>query len=373
MIRARFTLSALAATLLIATPASATKYAGEFLKIPVGARAIGMGGAFVAVTDDATAPYWNPAGGVYLPYRDVIFQHAEKFGSLLNHDFLGGVIPLGGPTGHQSALGFSLIRLGVDNIPITPRAGGLRPGIDFLDLGRDNNDATVDADGSQGNGIWDPGERLLIRPEDLYLASSSDLAALVSYSRQRGSHFAYGANLKFVRQSIPDTIPGEHVTSFGAGLDAGLLYMPRPSITLGAVAHDLTTTYIGWSSGVREHVDPSLDTGVSFTFVPAERHALTWALDLAWAFNGPDLDSEIKLGKPTINVRTGLEYWFRSMFALRSGVDVKDLTFGAGIRYKHFGVDYAAQLHRFFASNDQDFPKDSDLDSTHLVSLSASW
>ena len=52
-----------------AVPAHATKYAGEFLKIPVGARAIGMGGAFVAVTDDATAPYWNPAGGVYLPYR----------------------------------------------------------------------------------------------------------------------------------------------------------------------------------------------------------------------------------------------------------------------------------------------------------------
>ena len=52
---ARLTLCAAAALLLTAHPALATKYAGEFMKIPIGARAIGMGGAFSAVTDDATA------------------------------------------------------------------------------------------------------------------------------------------------------------------------------------------------------------------------------------------------------------------------------------------------------------------------------
>ncbi|MGH7742908.1 MAG: PorV/PorQ family protein [Candidatus Eiseniibacteriota bacterium] len=35
---------------------------GQFLKIDVGARASGMGGAFVAVSDDASALYWNAAG-----------------------------------------------------------------------------------------------------------------------------------------------------------------------------------------------------------------------------------------------------------------------------------------------------------------------
>jgi hypothetical protein len=35
---------------------------GQFLKITVGARAAGMGNAFVAVADDATALYWNAAG-----------------------------------------------------------------------------------------------------------------------------------------------------------------------------------------------------------------------------------------------------------------------------------------------------------------------
>lgn len=35
---------------------------GQFMKIPIGARATGMGGAFVAVADDASAVFWNPAG-----------------------------------------------------------------------------------------------------------------------------------------------------------------------------------------------------------------------------------------------------------------------------------------------------------------------
>jgi Type IX secretion system protein PorV len=35
---------------------------GQFLKISVGARAAGMGGAFVAVADDASSVFWNAAG-----------------------------------------------------------------------------------------------------------------------------------------------------------------------------------------------------------------------------------------------------------------------------------------------------------------------
>ena len=37
-------------------------YAGAYLRIGAGARPLGMGGAFTALSDDATASYWNAAG-----------------------------------------------------------------------------------------------------------------------------------------------------------------------------------------------------------------------------------------------------------------------------------------------------------------------
>ena len=365
----------------LATPALATKYAGEFLKVPVGPRAIALGSAFTAVSDDATAPYWNPAGMVYLPYREVMFQHAERFGSLLNQDYLAAVFPLGGEKSHTSAIGISLIRLAVDDIQITPRPDDLRRG-DFLDYGRDGQPFTFDA--GEGNNTWDAGERLLLTRDNLYMASSSDMAALVSYARQFGPHWAYGANLKFIRQSVPNedatydttarrvTSVGK-ATSFGAGLDAGVLWMPTDAVTVGATLRDVTTTYLAWSNGTRELIAPTLTTGTAFNFTPAERHAITAAIDLAWGFEGRQLDSQLKMGAVTTDFRLGGEYWYRNMVALRTGLDGKDLAFGVGLRYKQMGVDYATSLHRFFASDDEAFPDDQDLGATHLVSLGVNW
>jgi hypothetical protein len=354
----------------VVAPAGATKYAAEFLKIPVGARAVGMGAAFSAVADDATSPFWNPAGMVFLPYKEAFLQHAEQFGSLVNHNFGGAVFPMKTGADRRSAVGASLTWVGVNDIPITPRPGGLAPG-DWRDYGTDDNPATPG--NGQGNGVWDPGERLLITSDDLFLASSADIALNVSYARQRGRHLAWGASVKFVRQSLPDTLPGDHVTSFGAGLDAGLLFMPNDAITFAAVMHDLTTTYLTWSNGTRELVAPNLTTGSAINFSPAPGHALTWGTDLAWDFEGRKLDSELKLGFLNADLRTGFEYWYRNTLALRTGLNGKDLDFGAGVRYRHFGADYAAALHRFFAADDPAFPDDHNLETTHLLSATFSW
>ena len=45
--------------------------AASFLEIGIGSRAIAMGGAFVAVANDATALYWNPGGLSRLPSKEV--------------------------------------------------------------------------------------------------------------------------------------------------------------------------------------------------------------------------------------------------------------------------------------------------------------
>jgi hypothetical protein len=67
IVKRTIALAALAA-LLVPAPSRADifekvgTFGGQFLKIPVGARGSGMGGAFVAVADDATAVFWNAAG-----------------------------------------------------------------------------------------------------------------------------------------------------------------------------------------------------------------------------------------------------------------------------------------------------------------------
>lgn len=65
-----------------------------FTKLPVNARALGMGGAFVAVADDYSACYYNPAGLVHLPSRQIGSMYTDLFKmGLLSHSFLGFAEP----------------------------------------------------------------------------------------------------------------------------------------------------------------------------------------------------------------------------------------------------------------------------------------
>jgi len=68
---------------------------GKFLSIPVGARAAGMGGAFVAMADDASAMYWNPAGIGRLSQSEAIFTHSSWVADL-DFNYGGVVVPVSG-------------------------------------------------------------------------------------------------------------------------------------------------------------------------------------------------------------------------------------------------------------------------------------
>jgi len=79
--------------LLLALPsAAAAVETAAFLDIGVGARGIGMGGAFTALADDSSAVYWNPAGLARLEKREVSASHAE-LGNDTREDFLAYAHP----------------------------------------------------------------------------------------------------------------------------------------------------------------------------------------------------------------------------------------------------------------------------------------
>ena len=306
----------------LASPASAVdKFAAEFLKIGVGARATGMGGAFVSLADDATASYWNPAGLALLPSREAMGMHASQFGGVLTHDVLGAAVPLRSG-GVPAAFAVTLIRLAVDDIQVTKDA-------------KQGEDA-------DGNPILDPSR---IRMESAY-----DLALLLSYARRWGSRWAVGANLKLIRQSLV----GEGA-SFGVGTDLGVRYQANPSVALGARLADATTTQLYWDTGRRETVSPTLTLGLHVTRpVQSLQGTVTLALDTALAFEGQKAD-QFETGDLSGNLLGGVEYWFRRTVALRVGSHAGDFTAGAGIRYKRLGADYAYLSH-------------DELDGTHRVS-----
>ena len=65
----------------------------NFLKIEAGARPTGMGGAFVAVSDDLNAVYWNPAGLIQLKSREFTAVHTVWLEKIY-HDYIAYAVPL---------------------------------------------------------------------------------------------------------------------------------------------------------------------------------------------------------------------------------------------------------------------------------------
>ena len=313
------------------------KYAAEFLRLGVGARALGMGGAFVALADDASASYWNPAGAARIERPEMLFMHAEQFGSIANHDYLAFVQPLEGGSA-RSAVGLGLIRFAVDDILVTRDA--------YLDL---NDNGVYDRD-QNGDGVLDDPEPILV--DRFYTDSDTEYALLLTYGREMSERFSLGGNIKLLRQGLLDN------TSFGVGLDLGLLASPRPDLKVGVRVADATTTRISWDTGRREVVNPSLTFGAAWTRrLPGSLGLLTGALGVAGTFEGREEASQASLGSFGGDLQGGVEYWYAGAVAGRLGLDAGNLTAGAGLRYRGLGADYAYLSHE-------------ELDATHRVSAS---
>lgn len=67
-----------------------------FNDIGVGARPLGLGGAFVALADDSNAANYNSAGLAYIEEIHIGATYAQRFSGLVNYSTISGIIPIGG-------------------------------------------------------------------------------------------------------------------------------------------------------------------------------------------------------------------------------------------------------------------------------------
>lgn len=314
---------------LFAGPAHATKFAGAFMADGGGARALGMGSAFVAVADDASASFFNPAGLVDAQRPEFLLMHSERFGDLVDRDFFSYVHPLDGDGWLGGAFAVSVIHLAVDDIPITAQ---------LQELLDDN-----------GNGVIEDDEVLdLLDPaiyDQIQYKTDRELALLLSYARRAGA-WQWGGNLKFIRQGVAD------YSSFGVGIDLGVLRRDWVGhLDVGLKIQDATQTYLSWDTGRNETIAPVVVPGVSYDWLFESLHmGLLASAALETHFDDrTDYVDQFAMGNTTANLFLGVEATLAQRAQLRFGshgnsegsFHARNLTWGLGLGFNHFRVDYA--------------------------------
>lgn len=325
-----------------ATSNNAPKYSNEFLRIGIGARAFGMGNAQVAMAEDVTAGYWNPAGlasPTAVPYPEVALMHASYFANIAQYSYVGFSMPV--DSSAKRFFGATLIRLGVDEIPNT------------LNL--------IEPDGS-------------INYDNIESFSASDFAAIFSYAwaPQGVKGLSLGANFKIIYRGV-----GRFANAWGFGLDVAARYKYK-NFMAGVNVTDVTNTINAWTFNTETFEDdfiktgnsvpqnsieltrPSVRMGLAYDFRIARRATFLLAVDNDVYFDGNRSSALLKGAGISLDPRAGVELsWlnkdYRKVAFLRGGVynlqNIKDdsgedavglfPTAGLGFVVKNFQIDYA--------------------------------
>ena len=290
--------------------------AAKFLSIPVGARALGMGGAFVGIADDASAMYWNPGGLARLAQGEAIFNHMNWIADI-NFNYGNVVLPMG----DVGVIGFSLTSMSMDDMERTTE------------------------DQPEGTGQF---------------FSAGSFAVGASYARNLTDWFSIGANAKYVQERIWNS------TATGFAIDVGTLFStPFPGVKFGATISNFGTKMritgddllvqkdITANNGNNPNINANLTTdsfdlplllriGLAYQPISNEDQQVTIVADAVH----PNDNSE--------SISVGAEYSvFRQIFSIRAGYRAlgardseEEFTAGAGLRYTILGsfavrIDYA--------------------------------
>lgn len=349
-------LAAVILTIMVA-PSGATKLAGEFLATGFGAKALGMGGAFVSIADDASAVYWNPAGLFQLDRRQALVMHSQRFGGLVDYSTFSFAMPLSKAAGAEAAGAIGLVWLRVSDIALTSHLN--TPGVDFID----ERDPVT----GEYNGKWDPGERRLWDPDRVRWESDHEIAGFLSYSRKISESTALGVNAKLIWKDLAE------ISALGFGLDAALLHTVMPNWKVGVIVQDVTTTPLYWDGwyfdaespdgkykvSTTETINPTLKVGTSYRMpVDAIAGDLIFALDTDFKFEGLDKDeADFSFSEVSGDIRLGAIYEYKRVLRVAAGMDRRKPSAGIGLTAAQFNLDYA-------------FWRDTELDNTHRISVS---
>lgn len=294
----------------------------QSLELEVSARGMGLGGAFTAVVDDASAVFYNPAGLPYLFYKEVMLTHITLPADI-NMDFFAIGLPLESIGG---VLGISGTFLSTGEIPLTTH---------------ENHDG-VDEFGNQA--FFDAGERSLA----------------ISYGRYLTDRFSVGFTMKWLTSDLSD------VRATGWAADVGTLY------NTGFRDFKVAMAITNFGPDMRHLEDPAplpinFHFGASINAIESDDHLAIFSME------GSHPSDNLE------KYNIGMEYWFQDKYALRGGARLNNdldatfgiqdggivrdpgvgLTFGAGLRMpiseeREVRIDYAYQdysilteVHRF--------------------------
>ena len=280
--------------LLIAAQAGAISLAwsgetAQFLKIGVGARAVGMGGAYAAAGDDINCMAWNPGGMASLSKREASAMYANLVAET-HYSFMG----YGQPTKYGT-FGAAVMHLGQGSLD-----------------GRDSQ--------GRANGGF----------------TASDLALGVSYAKTVLPKMGLGVNVKFVRTNVGSD------TGYSAAFDLGSRY-DLGRVGPGNLATGMAVLNLG--PGIRLYEQSSqlplaLSAGLGYN-IP---FGLNFGLDFR---NRPYTgSSEVSLGtEMTIGSQLALRTGYVSSHGLISGAyktsDLMGLAAGFGVKALGVSLDYA--------------------------------
>jgi len=242
---------------------------------------MGMGKAFVALADDATATYWNPAGLAQIGRKEITALHTSLWGGAM-YDYISYVNPVVG----LGTIGMSWTQLS---------CGGFERRNEFNEI----TGTFKDTSGAYG----------------------------ISYGRQVLDILSIGANVKYMSHTLDSHANGNYL------VDIGILYRPPvEGLQIGTRLQNVVSVETGEKTDVK--LPLTMRIGMDYKLLKDRIYVLA---DAEYR--------KTQSGKSLTEFHGGVEFWALHYMAVRLGMDGEEFTAGLGLKYRDYGIDYAFATH----------------------------